>query len=52
MLEGEVGEKKEAILNLGRLGTPDAVQALSLALGDEDARVRKAALEALSQYWW
>ncbi|MDH3440998.1 MAG: HEAT repeat domain-containing protein [Gammaproteobacteria bacterium] len=49
MLEGEVGEKQEAILNLGRLGTPEAIQALSLALGDEDPRVRKAALEALSQ---
>jgi HEAT repeat protein len=47
--EGNVGEKKEAILNLRRLGTPEAVQALSLALGDEDSRVRKAALEALSR---
>lgn len=47
--EGSVGEKKEAILNLRRLGTPDAVQALSLALGDEDPRIRRAALEALAQ---
>lgn len=49
VLEGQASEKKEAILNLRRLGTPDAVQALSLALGDEDARVRNAALDALSQ---
>jgi len=47
--EGDVGEKREAIQNLRRLGTPEAVQALSLALGDDDPRVRRAALEALSQ---
>ncbi len=47
--EGSVGEKKEAILNLRRLGTPDAIQALSLALGDDDPRVRRVAMEALSQ---
>ena len=47
--EGNVGEKKEAILNLRRLGTPEAVQALSVSLGDEDPRVRRAALEALAQ---
>lgn len=47
--EGSVGEKKEAILNLRRLGTPDAVRALSLALGDEDPRIRRAALESLAQ---
>jgi len=49
VLEGNVGEKKEAIRELLRLGTPDAVQTLSVALGDDDPRVRKAALEALSQ---
>ena len=49
LLEGAAGEKKEAILNLRRLGTPGAVQALSMALGDEDPRIRSAALEALSQ---
>lgn len=49
LLEGAAGEKKEAILNLRRLGTPGAVQALSMALGDEDSRIRNAALEALSQ---
>lgn len=49
MQEGSVGEKREAITNLRRLGTPEAIQSLSLALGDEDSRVRNAALEALSQ---
>lgn len=48
VLEGEVGEKKEAIRELRRLGTPDAVQTLSQALGDDDPRVRNAAMEALS----
>lgn len=47
--EGEFYEQKKAIFNLRRLGTRAAVQALSVALGDDDARVRKAALEALSQ---
>ena len=47
--EGSVGDKKEAILNLRRLGTPEAVQALSVSLGDDDPRIRRAALEALAQ---
>lgn len=48
LLEGNVGEKKEAIRELRRLGTPDAVQTLSVALGDDDPRVRNAAMDALS----
>jgi len=49
LYQGTYREKKEAIRELRRLGTPAAVQALSLALGDEDARVRDAALRALSR---
>ena len=48
ILQGENGEKKEAIRELGRLGTDEAVQALSIALADKDSQVRKAAMEALS----
>jgi len=48
LYQGTFREKKEAIRELRRLGTPAAVQALSLALGDEDARVRDASLSALS----
>jgi HEAT repeat protein len=40
LYQGTYREKKEAIRELRRLGTPAAVQALSLALGDEDARIR------------
>ena len=49
ILQGSWREKKEAIRELRRLGTPDAVSALSLALSDEDPRVRDAAFEALSR---
>ena len=49
LYRGTIREKKEAIRELRRLGTPAAVQAMSLALGDEDARVRDAALSALSR---
>ena len=49
LFEGTFREKKEAIRELRRLGTPAAVQALSLALTDEDTRVRDAALSALSR---
>ncbi len=49
LYQGTFREKKEAIRELRRLGTPVAAQALSLALGDEDARVRDAALSALSR---
>jgi len=46
--EGSAADKKEAILNLRRLGTSDAVQALSMALGDDNSSVRQAALDALA----
>lgn len=49
ILRGTVGEKKEAIRELRRVGTTSAVQTLSVALGDEDARVRKASLAALAE---
>ena len=49
LFRGTFREKKEAIRELRRLGTPAAVQALSLALSDGDARVRDAALSALSR---
>lgn len=49
ILKGTVGQKKEAIRELRRVGTTAAVQTLSVALGDEDGRVRKAAMEALSR---
>jgi hypothetical protein len=49
LYQGTYREKKEAIRELRRLGTPAAVQALSLALGDEDARIRDTALSALSR---
>ena len=45
---GSHTEKKEAIRELGRLGTTEAVQSLSVALGDDDTRIRAMALEALS----
>lgn len=48
IFQGDFVEKKEAIRELRRLATPDAIQTLSLALSDEDSRIRKAALEALS----
>jgi len=49
LYKGTFREKKEAIRELRRLGTPAAVQALSLALSDDDARTRDAALSALSR---
>ena len=48
VLQGDYAEKKEAIRELRRLATPNAVQTLSVALGDDDPRVRDAAMEALS----
>lgn len=48
LFHGNVRERKEAIRGLRKLGTVDAVQALSLALGDEDPGVRDAAFEALA----
>ena len=49
ILQGDVREKKEAIRELQRFGTPEAVQALSVSLADEDSRVRNAAMDALSK---
>ena len=49
LYQGTFREKKEAIRELRRLGTPAAVQTLSLALSDEDARIRDVALSALSR---
>lgn len=49
LYRGTFREKKEAIRELQRLATPAAVQALSLAISDEDARVRDTALSALSR---
>ncbi len=49
LYQGTFREKKEAIRELHRLGTPVAVQALSLALSDEDARIRNVAISALSR---
>jgi len=46
---GTAGEKKEAIRELRRLGTSDAIHTLSIALGDDDQRVSKTAMEALSK---
>ena len=48
LLHGSYSEKKEAIRELKRLATPEAVQALSLALQDYDPRIRDVALEALA----
>ncbi len=47
LLEGTAQEKRRAIDELRRLGTPTAVQALSLALGDDNERIRDRAFEAL-----
>ncbi len=49
LLHGAIGEKKAAIRDLRRLATAEAVETLSIAVRDEDARVRKVALEALSR---
>ena len=49
LYRGTFLEKKEAIRDLRRLGTPAAVEALSLAVADEDTRVRDAAISALSR---
>lgn len=45
---GTLAEKKEAIRELKRLASDDAVQSLSIALHDAESHVRDAALEALS----
>lgn len=47
ILHGSLAEKREAIRELRRLGTPQAIEALSLALTDDDPRVRGPAIAAL-----
>lgn len=47
--QGTVGERKAAVRELRHLATEAAAQTLSIALGDNDPRVRNAAFEALSQ---
>lgn len=49
LMQGSYADKKAAIRELRLLASPDAVQALSIALADDDSRVRKAALEALAR---
>jgi HEAT repeat protein len=49
LLQGTVGDKKAAIRELRRMGGSDAVATLSMALADDDPRVRKATFEALSR---
>lgn len=49
ILQGAVGDKKVAIHELGQIGDSGAVAALSVALTDDDQRVRKAAGEALAR---
>ena len=49
IIHGSIREKKEAIRELRRLGTPDAANTLSLALSDPDSRVRDAAFSALAK---
>jgi len=48
LLRGNVGDRKGAVRDLRDIGTPAAVQSLSFALGDDDERVKNAALEALT----
>ena len=47
--QGAVGDKIAAIHELGRISDDDAVAILSLALTDEDPRVRRAAAAALAR---
>jgi len=49
LLKGDVRARKEAIKALRKLGSPEAVSALSLALADNDEEVRIAAIRALSR---
>lgn len=46
--QGTVGDKKAAIRELGRIPDHDAIAILSLAMTDEDPRVRRAAASALA----
>ena len=49
ILEGEVGDKKAAMRELSQLDDNEAVAILSLALADEDPRIRRAAAAALER---
>lgn len=49
ILQGSAGDKKAAILELRHIGGSESIATLSVALADNDPRVRKAALEALSR---
>jgi hypothetical protein len=48
LLQADVGERREAVRQLRRIGNDDAARLLSLALADPDARIRAAAEEALA----
>lgn len=48
ILEGAAGDKKAAIRELARRPDAEAVEILSLALADEDSRIRRAAAAALA----
>lgn len=48
LFQGDYADKLTAIRELRRLGSTEAIQTLSVALGDADERVRRAAMEALS----
>lgn len=48
VVEGSFVDRNAAVRELRKLGTTAAVQALSLALVDDDERIREAALEALA----
>jgi len=50
LFQGEYADKLAAIRKLRRLGTTDTIETLSVALADPDARVRTAALEAMSSF--
>lgn len=48
LFQGNYAEQQQAIRELRRLATGEAIESLTLVLGDPDARVRTAALEALA----
>jgi len=48
MLQGTVAQRRQAVRDLRRHGSDDAVNLLALALVDPDRRIRDAAMEALA----
>ncbi len=48
ILRGSISEQKSAIRRLVRLRSPGAVNALAIAVADDDDRVRRAAMSALA----